>query len=176
MHCPRCQLPLRDEQLTLDELPGDPYRSPGSLTTRVQLCPECSGAWLPWDSVGQKLAGCLDGESARRLAALWRWDQQTLNVDEKLRLPCPKCQQPMDKLRNRANIMILYDGCRPCQGICQKNNMILVGCKSGVAQISKPTAPRVAGARALSTLVARRPAAPTDRRRKAYSKTASPVL
>ena len=22
-----------------------------------------------------------------------------------------------DKLRSRANIMILYDGCRPCQGI-----------------------------------------------------------
>ncbi len=116
MKCPRCHDRLELEILgrpTGESL--GPYRSLISLTpenqpVRLDTCERCGGTWF---DAGETLAVArLQGR-----ADDWADGFAVLEMEDYLRLDCPRCAVAMTKVRSLSNRKIYYDVCAGCRGM-----------------------------------------------------------
>ncbi|MCA9664345.1 MAG: zf-TFIIB domain-containing protein [Myxococcales bacterium] len=120
MYCPRCDKPLVPS--AWDDLDGaSPYRAQLSAAFDRMRCNECRGSWVPVQSVGalvQSIAEPMVGrEKAQLVARRFDADTEAMDVAESLKIRCPRCRAPMDKLRSRVRFLVLYDRCGACRGM-----------------------------------------------------------
>jgi len=117
VQCPRCHDRLTS---TLVGRPPEqdqgPYRSlvslapDGELIVELDACGRCGGTWF---DAGETLALA----RIKKLPGDWADEFYVLDVEAYLRLPCPRCEEKMTKVRSLTNRRIYYDVCVQCRGM-----------------------------------------------------------
>lgn len=130
MRCPRCDCGLGSSNWS-GAAAHSPYRAQIVQTLDLFECASCQGSWLPFRGVGEALRELVprvlgarsDADQAalaralRLVKARWDDDHEQMNVVAELRIACPRCQAPMEKLRSRARKLVMYDRCDACAGL-----------------------------------------------------------